>query len=142
MTQSELRATVLACIAGDGSLPEDLRSRFTEGDCGVLADALHVFTGWPVVVVGDGGSGCVGWVHAGVRAPSGVIVDANGHHDAQQWLADWAPFVDAYGDGVHEYCSDAVSIDAAEVYGWWGSWPRPGATTSDPEVRVEPDPAP
>lgn len=84
----------------------------------------------------------MGWVHAGVRAPSGMIVDANGHHDAQQWLDDWAPIVDAYGDGIQEYCSDAVSIDAAEVYGWCGSWPQTGATTSGPVVRAGQAPPP
>ena len=111
-------------------MPEDLRARFTGGECDVLSDALHALTGWPVVVIGDGDGGCVGWVHAGVQAPSGVIVDADGHHHPTQWLDCWAPVVDAYGEDVPEFSSDDVGIDPGEVHGWRGSWPHLGATAT------------
>lgn len=101
-----------------------LEERFTEGECDLLSDALHELTGWPVVAVGDGDGGVVGWVHAGVRMPSGDILDARGAHDPLTWLDDWAHFVDAYGEHLEGYDAENVEVSAAEIYGWRGRWPH------------------
>jgi len=112
-----------------------LEERFTEGECDLLSDALHEVTGWPVVAVGDGDCGVVGWVHAGVRMPSGDILDARGAHDPLTWLDDWAPFVDAYGEDLEGYDAENVKVASAEIYGWRERWPH---LTSDevPEHRA------
>lgn len=96
-----------ACL-GPG-LPERLREVYTEGECELLADALHALTKWPVVVVGDAG-GVVGWVHAGVQSPTGQILDADGCHDPSDWLTAWAPWVDAYGDVLEGYDPELVDV--------------------------------
>lgn len=101
-----------------------LEERFTEGECDLLSDALHELTGWPVVAVGDGDGGVVGWVHAGVRMPSGDILDARGAHDPLIWLDDWAHFVDAYGEDLEGYDAENVEVSTAELYGWRGRWPH------------------
>ncbi|MFE6967200.1 hypothetical protein ACFVAJ_19055 [Agromyces sp. NPDC057679] len=62
---------------------------FTEGDCDVLATELAARTGWPVVLVADGPAGPVGWVHAGVQAPDGRIVDVEGWHHQDAWVDRW-----------------------------------------------------
>lgn len=101
-----------------------LEERFTEGECDLLSDALHEVTGWPVVAVGDGDGGVAGWVHAGVRMPSGDILDARGAHEPLTWLDDWAPFVDAYGEDLEGYDAENVEISSAEIYGWRERWPH------------------
>lgn len=101
-----------------------LEERFTEGECDLLSDALHEVTGWPVVAVGDGDGGVVGWVHAGVRMPSGDILDARGAHDPMTWLDDWAPFVDAYGEDLEGYNAESAEVSSAEIYGWRERWPH------------------
>lgn len=121
--------------SGASALSPALEDRFTEGECDLLSDALHEVTGWPVVVVGDGGGGVVGWVHAGVRMPSGNILDARGTHDALAWLDDWAPFVDVYGEGLEAYDAESVEVSSAEIYGWTGRWPHL-ASNSVPERRA------
>lgn len=117
-------AVALICLSEEERLSQVLQDRLIGGECDVLADALHALTGWPVVVVGDGHAGQVGWVHAGVQSPEGLIVDALGRHEPLDWLDCWAPVVDAYGEGNVEFCSDDVGIDPAEIYGWCGYWPH------------------
>ncbi|MBF0724044.1 hypothetical protein [Sanguibacter inulinus] len=121
--------------SGASALSPELEERFTEGECDLLSDALHEVTGWPVVAVGDGDGGVVGWVHAGVRMPSGDILDARGAHGPLTWLDDWAPFVDAYGEDLEGYDAEIVEVYSAEIYGWRGRWPH---LTSDaiPEYRA------
>lgn len=109
---------------GASALSLALEERFTKGECDLLSDALHEVTGWPVVAVGDGEGGVVGWVHAGVRMPSGDILDARGAHDPLAWLDDWAPFVDAYGEDLEGYDAESVEVSSAEIYGWRERWPH------------------
>jgi len=118
--QGDRRALALAAAAvvlnahsdpthlGPG-LPERLREVYTEGECELLADALHALTGWPVVVIGDNG-GVAGWVHAGVQSPTGLILDADGCHDPSDWLTAWAPWVDAYGEDLDGYDPELVDV--------------------------------
>lgn len=101
-----------------------LEERFTGGECDLLSDVLHEVTGWPVVAVGDGDGGVVGWVHAGARMPSGDILDARGAHDPLTWLDDWAPLVDAYSEDLEGYDAETVEVSSAEIYGWRGRWPH------------------
>lgn len=110
--------------SGAPPLSPALEERFTEGECDLLSDALREVTGWPVVAVGDGDGGVVGWVHAGVRMPSGDILDARGAHDTLTWLDDWAPFVDAYGEDLEGYDAENVEVSSAEIYGWRERWPH------------------
>lgn len=72
----------------------DSYSEFRDRHCDVLADELARFTGWEVAVVGDGPSGKLGWVHAGVRAGTQRILDIDGWHDPACWIETWAPFLD------------------------------------------------
>jgi hypothetical protein len=106
-------AALLSLYSTDPSspwqLPEHLRELYTEGECEALADALHALTGWPVVVVGDAG-GIAGWVHAGVRSPTGQVFDAEGPHDPTDWLTAWAPWVDAYGNDLDSYDPALVDV--------------------------------
>ena len=115
--------------SGASALCPALEERFTEGECDLLSDALHEITGWPVVAVGDGDGdgGVVGWVHAGVRMPSGDILDARGAHDPLTWLDDWAPFVDACGEDLEGYDAERVEVSSAEIYGWQDGWPHLGS---------------
>lgn len=48
---------------------EFVRRAFTSSDCGDVAYALHVITGWPVCQLG---------LHACVEAPDGRLLDATG----------------------------------------------------------------
>lgn len=120
---------------GAAALSLALEERFTEGECDLLSDALHAVTGWPVVAVGDGDGGVVGWVHAGVQMPSGNILDARGAHDPLAWLDDWAPFVDAYGEDLEGYDAERVGVSSAEIYGWRERWPHL-ASAALPEHRA------
>lgn len=110
--------------SGASPLSPALEEWFTEGECDLLSDALYEVTGWPVVAVGDGDGGVVGWVRAGVRMPSGDILDARGAHDPMTWLDDWAPFVDAYGEDLEGYDAESVEVSSAEIYGWRERWPH------------------
>jgi hypothetical protein len=84
---------------------------FTERYCEVLAKALHERTGWPIVVVSDGPDGVVGWLHAAVRRPDGMIVDIEGVHTADGWLERWGEWADAYGaDYGDRYDPDMVDV--------------------------------
>lgn len=85
---------------------------FTLKWCHVLADSLHERTGWPVVVVGDGPSGRVGWVHAGVRMPDGRILDVEGAHHPWEWLDEWGEIVDALAEDLDGFYDD----EAVQIY--------------------------
>lgn len=93
-----------------GGLPQGDLDRYTHGECATLAAAAHALTGWPVVLLGDGEGGCVGWVHAGVMTPGLRVLDAAGDHDPGAWLEMWGVVVDAYGDDHLEYCGSDVQI--------------------------------
>jgi hypothetical protein len=102
---------------------------FTGGYCHRLAQALHERTGWPQVVVSDGPDGQVGWVHAGVRTPSGEILDVRGLHTEDDWAEEWGAMVDAHGHDLPEdaeYDGDGVWVYPADQSGWtpeeaWGA---------------------
>ena len=112
-------AAILSAYATDAGsawrLPERLCGLYTEGECEVLADALHSLTGRPVVVVVDAG-GIAGWVHAGVQSPSGRVFDAGGHHDPTDWLTARAPWDDAYEIDLGRY--DSALVDALPRPAW------------------------
>ncbi|WP_251151388.1 hypothetical protein [Cellulosimicrobium sp. Marseille-Q4280] len=101
---------------------------FTGGYCHRLAQALHERTGWPQVVIADGPNGVVGWVHAGVRTPSGQILDVRGLHSEDDWAEEWGSTVDAYGHDMPEeagYDGDDVWVYPADQFDWtpekgWG----------------------
>lgn len=95
--------------------------RYTDQRCARLADAMHRATGWPIVAVGDGPDGTVGWVHAGVQNPDGLIVDIEGAHSPSDWVERWGGRVDAYGADNEHYDADAVWVHTAADYGWAGA---------------------
>lgn len=114
--------------ASFADVAEEYGDRFTSSDCDVLADELHRRTGWPIVAVGDGAYGTVGWVHAGVMTPAGLILDVKGLHEPQDWVGAYGDIVDGYGfdnpgpDGDHgDYDSDSVWVHDARDYGWRGA---------------------
>lgn len=91
---------------------------FTGGQCQVLADAISAETGWEVVVLSDGPDGVVGWVHAGVRTPSGTIVDVRGEHDEFHWLDQRAEVADAYGEEHDDYDGGDIAVHPGTDHGW------------------------
>ncbi len=109
------------------------REVFTTRHCAVLADALHARTGWPIVGFGDGPNGVIGWVHAGVLAPGGLIVDVDGVHEPADWAERWGQFADSFGRDELEYDWDAVWAYRAEAFGWGGRG-APFSQETTPEV--------
>lgn len=63
-------------------------SRFTEGDCHVLARAIHLATGWDFAAFWNNEWG---WdVHAFVLTPGGFPLDVLGlHTDVREFLGRW-----------------------------------------------------
>ena len=59
------------------------------GDCVALALALHERTGWPIVQVVGERDGRQGF-HVGVRMPDGRVLDGEGAHGREAWLAAYA----------------------------------------------------
>ncbi|OCI32834.1 zinc ribbon domain-containing protein [Oerskovia enterophila] len=98
---------------------------FTLSGCDVLANELHSRTGWPVVLVCDGPAGGLGWVHAGVQAPDGRVIDAAGIHDSDKWLDDWGEAADAFGEDVEDYDGDDLTVLPASDLGWSRPWHGP-----------------
>lgn len=65
---------------------------FTEGDCGILARAIHRKTGWPMVIVSRDSSGSldeIDWDHMAVRAPDGRLIDAVGMSTEGDFREAW-----------------------------------------------------
>ena len=100
----------------------DLESVFTERWCWVLAHKLNEQTGWPMVVVSDGPDGKVGWVHAGVRAPDGRIIDYYGAHEPGAWIDAWAESIHVEGLDGNDMADLGwdweVDGDKINVYPW------------------------
>lgn len=76
------------------NFPESAVTAFTEGDCWVLAHAIHEIAGWEVVALGDKASPDVkaryrGWVHILNRHPNGDLVDITGIYTEGQMLSSW-----------------------------------------------------
>lgn len=70
------------------------RDRYTSRHCHQLAWSLHEATGWPYAAVCDGyaqETDTFGWMHMGVMAPSGQVLDVEGLQDIDDVL-------EAYGD--------------------------------------------
>ncbi len=65
---------------------------FTNGDCGILARAIHRKTGWPMVIVSRDSSGPldeIDWDHMSVRAPDGRLIDAVGMSTEADFRDHW-----------------------------------------------------
>lgn len=93
-----------------------LRTRFTEGDCHILARAIHEATGWPIATFSyDGGPD----THAFVQMPDGRYLDIEGTFTRKQMLDRWTikPRVILHFDSV-------AALHAADE-GWTESieWP-------------------
>lgn len=95
-------------------------SRYTDGDCDLLARALSQETGWPVVlaIVEDGG-----WTHAAVQRPDGQILDIEGAHDPDAWIDAW----DDTGEG---YIARAADVPKR-------MWPDSRLADITEEVRAD-----
>lgn len=63
-----------------------LNERFTEGDCHVLARAIHEITGWPMATFA---SGKYPVTHAFVAMPDGRYLDIEGVSTREELLAHW-----------------------------------------------------
>lgn len=110
--------------AGWAGVGAHSREVFTNEHCAVLADALHARTGWPIVAMGDGPDGVVGWVHAGVLTPGGLIVDVDGLHEPADWAERWGDYVDSFGRDDLDYDWEAVWVYNAAAFGWTGEGTR------------------
>lgn len=80
-------------ILRDGPITD--HERFTEGDCHILARAIHVRTGWPIHAFVDE-AGYPDW-HAFVVMPDGRALDVQGACDMEEFCERWgqpdhAPF--------------------------------------------------
>lgn len=62
-------------------------TRFTKGDCGILARAIHKRTGWPVCTFTDW-AGRPG-LHAFVKRPDGTFLDIEGLADELAMRLRW-----------------------------------------------------
>ena len=64
------------------------------GDCWHLALALHRMTGWPFIFTAPADSLAPVndpdyWEHAAVLLPDGRVLDIEGAHEREAWLARW-----------------------------------------------------
>lgn len=92
--------------------PDDIVASFTEGDCWVLAQAIHQTTGWMIVAVGACEEDPVeeitvgpDWVHMAVRTPQGHLLDIMGlHKDEEKFLDRW------WDDAAARYCQPEVYL--------------------------------
>lgn len=115
-----LRWAAAEPAAGWADVSMEDRETFSTEHCAALADALHARSGWPVVGFGDGPEGVVGWVHAGVLAPGGLIVDVDGLHEPADWADRWGQYADSCGADDPDYDWDAVWVYKAQAFGWGG----------------------
>lgn len=89
-------------------------ARFTQGDCHILARALHIRTGWPIGVTVERDGKWHG--HAFIVCPDGRALDVNGlsdpdhltdEYDGYRWVeTDWATLRSVWGGadwGRHSY---------------------------------------
>ena len=86
-------------------ITDEEETDFTEGDCGILARAIHRKTGWPLVLVSPNGTGPIeeiDWDHMAVRAPDGRLIDAVG-------MSTEADF--------REYWGGSIGVDLTEISG-------------------------
>lgn len=74
--------------------------RFTEGDCHILARAIHLLTGWPMFSFDDGHGDPD--LHAFVIAPSGKALDIEGLHSLRDLRRDWgsSPLVETSYEAI------------------------------------------
>lgn len=93
----------------------DIITRYTQGDCGLLAAEISKLTGWPTVLyIGERGN------HMLVRCPDGRLLDIMGlHHPAEFPGARhldggppcwWPTYTEDTPERVH---ADAVALLAA-----------------------------
>lgn len=119
----------------DGVSTRD-REVFVTAHSAALADALHARTGWPIVAFGDGPDGPVGWVHAGVLTPGGLLVDAAGLHEPADWVDQWGQFTDSCGADEPDYDWDAVWTYNATAFGWGGAGVRFNSDPRDAQLEA------
>jgi len=105
---------------------EDTVLRYTNGECGALAEAISRRTGWPISLleIGDEPRAAE---HAVVRAPDGRYLDIQGLWTARDLLNHWSPHDDsARLRGVGEYEWDEE----------WSTWhERSDVTEAGPFAR-------
>jgi hypothetical protein len=63
--------------------------RFTEGDCHIMAWAIHKETGWPIYTFWDGDEH---WMHAFVKMPNGKIIDVEGVTTLRTFKKKWSKY--------------------------------------------------
>lgn len=92
---------------------DEEETHFTDGDCGILARAIHRKTGWPLVLASSDGSlplDRIDWDHMAVRAPDGRIIDAVG-------MSTEADFREAWG-GAKAELTEISGDQWATVHRW------------------------
>lgn len=67
----------------------DTELRFTNGECGALAEAIHRRTGWPIAVITTSCAHLEESQHAVVKIPDGRYVDIEGIWTEDDLLAHW-----------------------------------------------------
>lgn len=77
--------------------------QYTEGDCWMLARAMHKLTGWPIWWIGSEKLGeTEGWCHVAVETPDGEMLDVTGAKSKEDFKKYWLKsaikwrYVDSY----------------------------------------------
>jgi hypothetical protein len=107
---------------------EDDRVLYTHVHCEQLAWALHQATGWPYAAVADEHNeqaDTYGWIHLGVMAPGGQVLDVEGLHDVDDVL-------DAYGYGSQADDGDSWLV-VSDRLGQFGVLPDQEMSPADVE---------
>lgn len=87
----------------------DLITRYTQGDCYILAGEISRLTGWPVVA-------SVTYAHVLVKHPSGMLLDISGLHPPGEF-------------------GDCISYPVCDV-SWWAVFPDTAERVHDDAVLL------
>ena len=117
-------------LSEDGFTPaplgEDDIDYATRGACGLVAMQLSEATGWPVVVLTTSDHQL--WVHAAVRTPSGMVIDASGASAGGQHILDDDVFYGSFEE-------DELALSDGEV--WLADVPAGVAIEDRTEDRAD-----
>lgn len=90
---------------------DDDHTRYTNGECGLLARAMHEQTGWPIVGLGPvSGDESITVQHVAVRTPDGRLLDVTGVQPLSRAVLVWG------NTEIGHKELDALAVDASLGY--------------------------